>query len=329
MRILTAHDQRQVAHIGEVIDTVGQALAAYSSGKAIAPVRLSIPIESAQATSLFMPAYVESTNSLGVKLVSVFPNNKHRGKATIYGLMALADAETGEPLALLEASYLTVLRTGAASGLATKLLAREDASILAVIGTGAQARGLVEAIMHVRSLTEIRLYNRNLDKARLYAAELQREYGEQVYIRVMQTADLAVDGADIIATATNADTPVISAAAVKEGAHVNAIGSYKPTMQELPSQLLTRADRVIVESRAAALEESGDLAIPIREGLFTERRVDAELGEIVMGAKSGRERKGEVTVFKSVGLAVMDVAVAKLLYDRAVQAKLGTELTLF
>ncbi|MCR8644773.1 ornithine cyclodeaminase family protein [Paenibacillus sp. N1-5-1-14] len=329
MLVLTAQDQAKLVQMDEVIEAVSIALAEYSSGRAIAPIRMSIPVDEHHGTALFMPSLVAGADSLGVKFVSVFPDNKRIGKKTIYGLMILSDMTTGEPLAILEASYLTVIRTGAASGLATKLLARENAKVLGVIGTGAQSKGMIEAVRCVRKIEEVRLYNRSLDKAHALAAELREEAGsEHLRIIVVEEADQAVQGSDIVLTATNSSEPVFSAGAISPGLHVNAIGSFRPQMQELPSALIAQASKVVVESIESALDETGDLLIPIAQGVFSAEHIHAELGEIVNGLQQGRDNEDEITVFKSVGLAVMDVVVAKLLYDRAMQVGIGQQVNL-
>lgn len=330
MLFLKASEQRQIIWMEEAIEAVGVALTEYSNQRAITPVRTFIPVEKENGTSIFMPSLIQAAGSLGFKFVSVFPNNKHKNKKTINGIMVLADIETGEPLALLEASYLTVLRTGAASGLATKLLSREDSRILTVIGTGAQSRGIIEGVLAVRPMIEeIRLYNRNIAKAHILAEELIRKHGEDRFrISVFNDTERAVQGSNIVITATNSPYPVFSDTVIEPGVHVNAVGSYLPTMQELPTRLITMADKIVVESREAALEETGDLLIPIEQGEFHPDQIYAEMGEILSGMKQGRERPDEITVFESVGLATMDVVLAKLIYDRALQADIGQHVRL-
>ncbi|MGD8191488.1 ornithine cyclodeaminase family protein [Brevibacillus ginsengisoli] len=323
MLLLTAEDQRHLMNMDEAIDAVAAALREYSLQRTVTPLRTHIPVDEADGLSLFMPAYVAGKESLGMKLVSVFPRNSELGKKTIYGVMILVDTETGEPLALMDASYLTVVRTGAASGLATRHLARADASRLTIIGTGAQASGLVDAILAVRPIREIRLYNRSQAKAEAFAEEIAQGAASGLRIHVLTDPDEAVSGADILVTATSATNPVFSGENISRGMHINSIGAYRPHMRELPTEAITLADKVIVESREGALEETGDFVIPIEQGIFTQDRIQAELGEIVAGRSPGRERMGEITLFKSVGLATMDVVVAKLLYDKAVQQGAG------
>jgi len=329
MLVLRAIDQQKLLTMSEAIDSVGVALSEFSSHRAITPIRTSIPVAKGNGTALFMPSVVEATNSLGVKFVSVFPDNQLHGKKTIYGLMLLADVMTGEPLAMLEASYLTILRTGAASGLATKLLSREKASVLTIIGTGAQARGVLKAIQAVRPIEQVRLYNRNELKAHDFAEEITEQADfEDLEVLVLKEPDHAVEGADIIVTATSSSTPVFSVGSTTAGVHINAIGSFRPGMQEIPAEVMARADKIVVESWEAALEETGDLINPIEQGLITPEQMYAELGEIVNGSKAGRESDTELTVFKSVGLAAMDVVIAKALYDRAKQLGIGQEVLL-
>lgn len=326
MLILSAQDQRAVLTVHEAIDAVRVALQEFSAHRALSPIRTFLPVQKGNGTSIFMPSSVEATDSLGIKFVSVFPDNGAKGKKTINGVVILADVMTGEPVAMLEASYLTVLRTGAASGLATRYLARENAKSLAVIGTGAQARGAVNAVAAVRPIEQIRLYNRSLEKAEAFAAELAEQFGAHVEVFVTASADEAVEGADIIITATNSPTPVFSAERIGAGAHINAIGSFRPTMQELPTEVIVRAGKVVVESVEGALDETGDLLLPIEQGVFAAERIHAELGEITAGEKCGREREDELTVFKSVGLAAMDVVVAKAMVDRAKALGLGQQV---
>ncbi|MCJ8013468.1 ornithine cyclodeaminase family protein [Paenibacillus sp. KQZ6P-2] len=331
MLFLSSNDQGRVIKMGEVIDAVSVALSEYSGQRAITPIRTALYMKKSEGTSLFMPSFVEAANSLGVKFVSVFPNNTSRGKQTIYGLMVLADTETGEPLAILEASYLTVIRTGAASGLASKLMAKENAKVLSVIGTGAQSRGIIQAIREVRPIEEIRLYNRHAHKAFELAHELKESAESEqrmLKITVASDADEAIRETDIIVTATNSMHPVFNKEAVPTGVHVNAVGSFRPNMQELPTHLIAHADKIVVESRELALEETGDFIIPEKQGLFDPASIYAELGEIVSGLKPGRERHDETTVFKSVGLAAMDVVVAKAIYDRALLAGVGTQISM-
>lgn len=324
MLVLSVKEQQQLLSMKESVEAVAIALSEYSKGNAQTPERIFLPVPSAEGTSIFMPSLVEPANGLGVKFVSIFPENKRIGKKTLYGVFILSDVQTGEPLALLEASYLTALRTGAASGLATQYLSRENSKVLAMIGTGAQAWGIVRAVLAVRPIERIHLFNRNLSKAEEFAEETKQEFGSLCpEILIMPEADRAVEGADIVATATNSATPVFSEGSLNSGVHINAVGAFRPHMQEIPTKVVLASSKIAVESRTGALEEAGDLLIPMREGLMTPDDIYAELGDFVNGTKNGRVSENEITLFKSVGLAAMDVVVARWMYERALERKVG------
>lgn len=323
MLVLSASEQKKALTMREAMHAVGTALIASSLGQTVTPIRTNIPISN-RGSALFMPSLVESSRALGVKFVSVIPGNKALGKKTIYGVMVLADVQTAEPLALVEASYLTKLRTGAVVGLATNYLARKESTVLGVIGTGAQARGIIEAICTVRDIHEIRLYNRSIDKARELEIELLlQKYGRIPSVHVVRYPKDAVKGVDIIVTATNSEKPVFTIDDLDAHVHINAIGSYRPDMQELPAELFDLRPKVVVESIHAAYEETGDFIIPKQQARFKEEDIYAELGDIVRGNQSGRVSSDEITVFKSVGLASMDVVIGQVLYERAIELNLG------
>ncbi|MFZ5826861.1 MAG: ornithine cyclodeaminase family protein [Bacillota bacterium] len=329
MRILAVDDQKKTLTMADAIEAVGRALAEFSAGRADSPIRTALPVPGVRGTSLFMPALVEREGGLGVKFVSVFPRNRELGKKTIYGVLVLADVETAEPIALLEASYLTALRTGAAAGLATRHLSRPDSHTVALIGTGAQAPFQLRGVMAVREIREVRLYNDKPDAAYRLAAQMREELGAKApHFVVCLTPEDVVRQADIVITATNSLTPVFPGGLIGPGVHINAIGSFRPNMQELPPGVIHPHSKVVVESREVAVEETGDLVIPIREGIFRPEQIYAELGEIAAGKKPGRERPDEITVFKSVGLAAMDMVVGRAMYDRAVALGLGTAVNL-
>lgn len=325
MLVINAHEQKILADMNEVIEHTAIALRAFSAGKTITPIRAALPFAGAQNTALVMPSAAEELATVGLKVVMVTPGNREQGKKSINGVVMLSDFETGEPMALLEGSYLTMVRTGAISGVATKHLARTDSKILSIIGTGAQAEGLVEAMLAVREIEKVMLYNRTEKKANEFAEYITQKHNKQV--EVFTDPNEAIREADILVTATNASSPVFSPN-LKPGVHVNAVGSFRPTMQELPSQVISTAEKVVVESIEAALEETGDLQIPIQEGVFKETGIYAELGQIVSGERTGRDCDNELTVFKSVGLAVVDIVVAKYFYEKAMKNKLGTKIIL-
>ncbi|MCQ6533102.1 MULTISPECIES: ornithine cyclodeaminase family protein [Bacillus] len=325
MLVISANEQRNLVNMKEVIEYAALALKEFSAERTITPIRGSLPFANEQNTALIMPSVAEGLEALGLKVVTVAPHNKKIGKKTINGIVMLSDFKTGEPLALLEGSYLTMIRTGALSGVATKHLARHNAKNLCIIGTGEQAKGIAEAVLAVRDIEKIILYNRTEEKAYAFAQYIQEKLGKPAY--VYTNPNEAISEADIIITTTNASTPVFSEK-LQKGVHINAVGSFRPSMQELPSHAIANANKVVVESKEAALEETGDLQVPIKEGLFEASDIHAELGQIISGEKAGRENDEEITIFKSVGLAVVDIIVAKYLYEKAVECGMGTTIQL-
>ncbi|MDR5694233.1 MAG: ornithine cyclodeaminase family protein [Armatimonadota bacterium] len=328
MRILTAAEVRQALPMGEAIAAVREAAIELSQGTANVPVRLHLPIPPQEGIALYMPAYLEGAPALGMKAVSVFPRNPEQGFPTIHAVVLLQDVSTGRPLALLEGAYLTALRTGAISGLATDLMARKDARVVALFGAGAQARTQLEAVATVRSIQEVRIVSRRPERTRLFAQEMaQQAFLTGVDVRVAYSPHDAVEGADIIITATTSPLPLFDGKMVKPGAHINAIGAFTPTTREVDSFLVKRA-RVVVDSRSGCLAEAGDLLIPIQEGVITAEHIVGELGEVALGKIRGREHADEITLFKSVGNAAFDVAVAMAVLAKAEQLGLGLQVVL-
>ncbi len=309
----------------EAIETQKRAYAALVTGDVALPLRTAVTIPAQDAVTLFMPARVST--DLGAKIVSVFPNNAQKGLPMIHGVVIMLDAETGQPAAVMDATYLTALRTGAASGAGTDLLARPDAATAAIFGAGVQARTQLEAVCTVRSIKCAWIYDRNTEAAERMAAELAGRGPIPTDLRVAKSPREAVTEADIICTATTSITPVYDGRDVKPGTHVNGIGSYTPTMQENDAELVRRA-LVVIDSRESALAEAGDLIIPLQAGLIGKDHIHAELGEIVVGRKPGRTSADQITFFKSCGIAVQDVVAGGEVLRRAKEMKLGTEIAL-
>jgi ornithine cyclodeaminase len=281
---------------------------------------------------LFMPAYVpETTNapaSVGAKIVSVFGGNRERGLPTINAIVVAVDPTTGVPLGILEGATITALRTGAVSGAATDLLAREDARVLAIIGAGAQGVTQAAAVCTVRDIAEIRVADTSGKAAGSFAERLS-VWDEVSAAKVRPVADAraAVDGADVICTATTATTPVFEDAWLSPGVHINAIGAYTPAMQEIPDATITRA-LLVVDAVEAALHEAGDLIQAIERGAIARDSVRIELGHIVSGNTPGRTSADQVTFFKSVGNAVQDMIVAGSALQVAERIGVGQQLSL-
>jgi ornithine cyclodeaminase len=263
---------------------------------------------------------------MGAKIVSVFPNNRRMGLSTIHALVILVDAKTGQPQAVMDGTYLTALRTGAASGLATDLLARKDSRVAAIFGAGTQARTQLEAVCTVRNIERAWVYDVKPGVAQAYAKEMKtRGRPIPADIRVAKTSKQALREADVVCTATTSFRPVFADGNLKLGVHINGVGSYTPEMQEIPARTVVRS-KVVVDSREASLAEAGDLIISIDGGLISNKNIHGEIGEVASGKIPGRESVEETTFFKSVGLAVQDVAVAEYVRQRAEELGLGLDV---
>jgi ornithine cyclodeaminase/alanine dehydrogenase-like protein (mu-crystallin family) len=294
--------------MAEAIGAVREALVELSSGRAVVPARTSLEVPGRRTTALVMPAYLPRTGRLGVKLISLCEDNPAKGLPLAQAVTILMDAGDGTPLAVLDAAYLTAVRTGAAAGVATDVLARRDARVAAIFGAGVQGRTQLEAVAAVRPLRKAFVF----DVDPRAAAAFAREMGGKLTLDVEPASSpAALREADIVSTATTSAAPVFADGDLKPGVHINAIGSYKPHVREVPGETVRRA-AVFVDERRSALEEAGDLIIPIREGLIGEGHVRAEIGEVLAGLKPGRSSDDEVTLFKSVGNAVLDLAVAAM-----------------
>ena len=291
--ILDEEAVRSLLRMDELIPAMATALADLSRGKVVQPMRVMMPVGEHSGFLGLMPAY---GGALGAKLVTFYPNNQ--GVPTHHALILLFRPETGEPLVTMDGCLITEMRTAAVSAVATKLLARPEASVLAILGSGVQARSHLEAMRLVGAFREIRVWSpRNA-----------RPFARQFGVQAADSAAEAVRGADVVVVATTSQVPVLRGEWLSPGTHINAVGAPRPTWRELDDEVL-RAARIYVESREAATRESGDI---IAAG-----RIDAEIGEVVSGAMRGRESAGELTLFKSVGVAVEDVVTADLVYRRA------------
>lgn len=327
MLILTAEDVRKALPMSEAIQAMKEAYASLSNGMVVVPLRTRLPIPNSEALSLFMPAYIRSAESqaLAVKVVSLFPTNPARGLAYIQAAVLVFDAETGRAIALLEGSSLTAIRTGAAGGAAIDLLARPDSKIAAIFGAGAQGRTQLEAACTARKIETAFIFDADIDKAKSFVKEMRGRGAIPEDVRVATNSTAAVANADIICTATTSTRPVFHDQDVQPGTHISAVGSYTPEMQEVPAETLQRA-RIFVDSRAASLEEAGDLIQPLRAGLFDEAHICGELGEVVSGQIPGRQNNNEITYFKSVGIAVQDAKAAQVALTNAREMNLGRKV---
>jgi len=324
MLLLTERDVKTVLPMPDLIAAMEQALAAYSTGRAVQPVRTVIDIADHHGLLAVMPAALAEPGALGAKLVTVYHRNHERGLPSHLASIVLLDPTTGEIVALMDGRYVTEARTGAVSAVSVRYLARPDARTLAIIGSGVQARSHLEAIRHVRDLSEVRVWSPNALSREAFAFEMGPATGLQ--IRAMPTAASAVQGADLIVLATASRTPVIDSDDVSPGAHIAAVGACRPAEREMPTALVARA-RVYVDSRAGALKEAGELLLPMKEGAIGEAHIAGELGELVAGRVPGRREVTDVTIFKSLGMATEDVVAARLVHERAIAAGLGQKFS--
>jgi ornithine cyclodeaminase len=328
LRILSKKDVQRALPMKECIELMKAAFAQLSSGQAHVPLRSQLPVTAHEGVTIFMPAYLAQSGDLGAKIVSVFPRNLKANLPTIHAVVFIIDSRTGIPMALMEGTYLTALRTGAASGAATDLLARKDARLLVLFGAGTQARTQLEAVCTVRPITKVLVCDVDPKRAKDFVEEMKGR-GTPIPndIRWIASAGEGVKEADIICTATTSSKPVFDGKALRPGTHINAVGAYTPQMQEVDSETIRRA-KVVVDSRQASLAEVGDLIIPLQQGVIDEKHIHAEIGEIVAGLRPGRESEDEITYFKTVGVAVQDVAAARRVLDKATELGLGAEVEL-
>jgi alanine dehydrogenase len=314
IRVLCEEDIRRALSMKDAVEAMKEAFKAVSAGQVTMPTRTHIDISTYNGTALFMPSYSDYFGKIAVKVVNIFPANKKRGLPSIQGIVCLLDGQTGSPLAILDGTFLTALRTGAASGAATDLLASPDADTVAIIGAGVQGCMQLEAMCAVRSIKKVWVYDIAEDVAVKFAKKMNAALS--IEIVVTRSSRDALQYADIVCTATVSSTPVFDDANIAPGVHINAIGSYKPEVQEIPEETVIRS-LLIVDHRESALQEAGDILIPIKKGYIQETHIHAELGEIIAEKVVGRTSDKDVTLFKSVGIAVQDLAAATRVLEQA------------
>ena len=320
--ILDSGQVKQLLPVVVCIDLMAEALAALARDEVYQPLRTIIRPPNARGLLGLMPAYMSGERgAFGMKAICVFPENPSQGKDAHQGAVMLFSRETGELLALMNASEITAIRTGAVSALATRLLAREDAHDLAIIGAGVQARSHLAALSSVRTIKRARVCARNFDHAQQLAKEEQPQY--QFPIEAVRNNEEAVRGANLIVTATSSHEPVINKDWISNGAHINAIGTHSPSSREIDSATMGAA-RIFVDRRESALNESGDYLLAAKEGLVTPESIVGEIGELLIGTKSGRSSETEITLFKSLGLAIEDVMCANYIYSKALAENAGS-----
>jgi ornithine cyclodeaminase/alanine dehydrogenase-like protein (mu-crystallin family) len=323
---LSSADIEALADMPAAIDAVERAFIDLSAGRATAPVRTPIASERPSGVTLFMPGAVPALGALGAKIVSVRPENPTLGRALIQAVVVLVDPVDGAPVALLEGRALTALRTGAASGVATRHLARPEASVLTCFGAGVQAEQQIRAVRAVRPIRRVVLCTPTRARADALARRLAGG-GDGLAVAVEPDPALAAGQADIICTATTARVPVFPATAARAGVHINGVGSYTLAMAEVPAAVVGRAV-VVVDHAPGARAEAGDLAQAVAAGLADDSVYEREVGAVAAGLAAGRGAPEQITFFKSVGNAVQDMAVARLLVGEATRRGLGQRVAL-
>lgn len=327
MKILNEALIQSIYGINDALKDVKAVLEAKVEEKINNPLRTVIEFPEESASILYMPSADLSAQIMTMKAVSIFPNNPQRGKNTTQGVVLVSDAQNGDHLALLNASYLTRLRTGALSGLATDQLAKKDAKTLTVIGTGGMAFEQVLGILAVRPIDTILLVNPTEDKAILFQEKLQK-FGipEQINIRIERNVSVAVKAADVINCATRSKTPVFNGQDVQPGTHVNGVGSYLPDMCEVDFAFIQRANKIVVDDFHGATEEAGELIHANAQDNWSYDVIHGELAHLVVGNIASRENEAEITFFKCVGAAYFDLAVAQGVYKQALIQNTGVNV---
>jgi alanine dehydrogenase len=322
--ILNREDVVTLLDMKDCMTAVEKAFAELACGTAVLPLRINITPPNGLA--LYMPAYLKEMNALVCKVVTVYKNNPAEYHLpTTIGKLMLQNPDTGEVICIMDAGYLTAVRTGAVSGVATKYLALKKGAMTAgIFGAGVQAKMQLWAVSEARKISKAYVYDTSHEAMDKFADEM----GSRLKIDIIKASSPdEVLEADIICTASSSPTPVFDGSRVKEGAHINGIGSHTPGARELDTEIIKRS-KFIGDSHAACFSEAGDIMIPLKEGAINESHFHAELGEVITGRKPGRETEKEITLFKSNGLAIQDAAAAKLVYDKAVEKGVGLDISL-
>ena len=323
MLVLSESQVEKLIDLDELIAALEQAHIQYSTGKAVMPVRLVVPLPQIQGRITSMPGYLNEDKALGMKVVTYFQDNPKQNLPAILATIMLFSAETGKMIAAMDGGYITAIRTACASALATKALANPDTAVLGILGAGVQARAHILALTRVRRLSRIKLYSPSGKSALSIKTELEQPGG--VPIEVVNSAQDAVRYSDILVTVTTAKEPIVNFEWLKPGAHINAVGSHRPDLREIDGATLKRA-KVVVDSREAIMAECGDILLALKEKSISEADIHGEIGEVLAGKKAGRTNTSEITLYKSVGIAIQDVATAQLVYRKALEQNVGTNV---
>lgn len=324
-RLLTEQHVHSLLPMSDLIPAMESALARFSAGEVQQPVRTVLTVGPTKAYYGLMPAVMPAPAAMGAKIVTVFGENHKKGLPSHLATILLFDPDTGSLIAIMDGRYITEARTAAVSAVSARFLARPEAATLALVGSGVQARSHLEALTHVRQLKEVRVWSPRPQSRRQFLDDMSPRVS--IPIHDCATAEAAVAGADLVVIATASKTPVVESAWVADGAHVMCVGACRPDQREMAPALVTRG-RLYVDSRAGALVEAGDVVMNIADKLFDASHLRGEIGELVLGRAAGRAADADVTIFKSLGMAVEDVVAADLVFRRATETGAGTELML-
>lgn len=323
MLVLSQTQVQSLIDIDELIAVLEQAHVQYSTGKAVMPVRLVVPLPQIHGRITSMPGFLSDDKALAMKVITYFQENPQRNLPAILGTILLFSSDTGKIVSVMDGSYITGIRTACASAMATRALANADTPVLGMLGAGVQARAHIEALSRVRQIQRIKIYSPSGTSAAAVKKDLEPATG--ISIEVAPSAEEALRDADLIVTASTATAPIVKPEMLKPGAHINAVGSHRPDLRELDGATVARA-KVVVDSRDAIMAECGDILLAVEEKAIGKDHIHAEIGEVLAGKKPGRSSAEEITLYKSVGVAIQDVATASLVYRKALQRQVGTSV---
>lgn len=329
MRYLSAKDIHSFFSMRNAIDADAEALSLYSSGRADIPLRTNINIPEYNGQSLYMPGYVSGADpALGIKIVSVYPDNITQKLPSVPATMVTLDAQTGIVNAILDGTYLTQLRTGAVQGAATELLSNENSKIALLIGTGGQGMAQLEAMLTVRNLDKVYVSDLDMDRAKAFCDNATLNFSEifSTTFEPVSNPNTVIPNADIITSVTTSKRPTFDGSLVKKGIHVNGVGAYTPEMCEIPVALLKQADHIVFDTMDGVMAEAGDIIQPLKRGDIDKHAISGELGQVINQKITGRSATDDITFFKTVGTAALDVVVADRIVKMAEEKNIGTQL---
>jgi ornithine cyclodeaminase len=323
--IINQTEVRQLLPMSECMDVMTEALKTLASGNAILPLRPVMWLPERVGALGMMPSYLGDIQRMGLKVISVFPGNHGTEYDSHIGAVMLFETKHGQLLSIMDATEITAIRTAAVSGMATQQLARSDASDLAILGSGVQARTHLEAMLVARNVQRVRVWSRNTDHAHKFAERESKRHS--IKVEVVSTAQAAVEGADLVCTTTSSPEPVLHGDWISPGAHINAVGSSVPHTRELDTTVVVKS-RLYADRRESLLNEAGDFLIPKKEGAVGDDHIIGDIGELLLGKIPGRQSENDITLFKSLGLAVEDVASANHIYKKALEKGVGIAVEL-